>query len=45
LGTERTGGSGNGERIMIYKEKEGRYKIETNRRIERRRREKKITYK
>jgi hypothetical protein len=45
LGTERTGGNGDVERIMIYKEKERRYKIETNRKIERRRSEEKITYK
>ena len=44
MGTERTGGNGDGERITIYKEKERRYKIETNRRTERRR-EKKITCK
>jgi hypothetical protein len=45
LGTEWRGENGDGDRITIYKEKYRRYKIETNRRIEHRRTEKKITYK
>jgi hypothetical protein len=45
LRTEGTVGNGDGQRITVYKEKERRYKIETNRRIERERREEKITHK